>query len=71
MIHRLLCRLGIHYWHYWQMAESWQRCFPEKAGVGRECRCCGCLQYLSDDRKRWDIGLKGTFAYPTTEAECR
>ena len=48
-----------HEWYIFRMSPSFRKAFPQMAGWGRECVRCECLEYLSDDRKRWDAGLKG------------
>jgi hypothetical protein len=54
------CWLGLHDWEYFSMAWTFIKAFPEKSGVGRTCRCCRKLRYLSDDKLKWNTGSYGT-----------
>lgn len=56
------CRLGFHNWRYFAMSWEFIRMFPSNGNIGRDCRCCRRLEYLSDDGKAWHAGARGTLA---------
>lgn len=57
-LHALLCSFGWHRWKYFELADSFKTSFPEMSHIGRRCDC-GELNYLSDDRARWESGVNG------------
>jgi hypothetical protein len=46
--------------------ENGIKAFPEQARVGRKCLKCHRLEYLSDDKKRWNRGAYGTLVLPAS-----
>jgi hypothetical protein len=54
----LLCKIGIHRWKTFEMADSFKRAFPEMSNLGRSC-CCGALEYKSDNGTQWQKGCRG------------
>lgn len=59
-IRKFLCRLGLHEWSHFTLSPEFMRAFPERSRWGRECVHCDRLQYMGDDRSRWDEGVRGT-----------
>jgi hypothetical protein len=53
------CKNGFHQWETFEMAESYKCAFPTGTQRGRNCKCCGALQYRSDDNTHWQRGARG------------
>jgi len=64
---RFLCKRGIHYWYLFGMAPEFRKSFPEQSHIGRYCVYCLKLQYLSDDRRRWNDRVWGTLYAEVSE----
>jgi hypothetical protein len=49
----LLCKIGLHRWHYWRMSIRWLECFPDNEGVCRTCKRCDWVEMIAEDRMTW------------------
>lgn len=65
---RRFCTWGWHTWHYFRMSVEFRRAFPEMAHWGRDCVYCDKLQYLSNDKTRWQNGCRGVLENVPAEA---
>ena len=59
MVDYILCYLGFHPYELFVMDIDFQKAFPEMAHIGRKCVVCDNLQYLSNNKKVWQDGVRG------------